>query len=134
MAKELPSHIGNRVRFGAPKDVHLKKGGPAWGTILDEVWADKAINSSDCHSKKCSQGMHCWGDYSFCSQLIKWDEAGADGEYSIRLAYYRRRCGEDKWMFAGQTTVTSDCASIRKLLEATLARKTWFQNPPVPNS
>jgi hypothetical protein len=40
---------------GAPKDVHLKKGGPAWGTILDEVWADKAINLSDCHSEKCSQ-------------------------------------------------------------------------------
>lgn len=130
----LPSHIGNRVRFGAPKDVHLKKGGPACGTILDEVWADKTRNSLDLHSKRCSQGAHCWGDYSFCSQLIEWDEPGADGKYSIRLAYYRRRCGEGKWMFAGQTTVTADCATIRKLLEVTLARKTWFRNPPAPSS
>jgi len=64
-----------------------------------------------------------WGDYSFCSQLIKWDS----GEYSIRLAYYRRRIGEDWWEFASQTTVSSDWRTIKELLGLTLAKKSWFR-------
>ena len=45
----------------------------------------------------------------------------------IRLAYYRRRCGEDFWEFASQMTVTAEPPIIKALLVRTLAKKTWFQ-------
>jgi hypothetical protein len=69
---------------------------------------------------------HDWGDYSFASQLIRWDS----GEHSIRLAYYRRRTGENHWEFASQMTVNSDPATIKLLLERTLAQAAWFASPP----
>lgn len=122
----LSTRIGRRVRFGAPKDVAAKNGGAALGTIIDEVWADKRINSLPPHRHPCKRGSYCWGDYSFCSQLIQWDEPSEDGEISIRLAYFRRRCGENCWEFAGQTTVTSYPQNIRQLLKATL-KKDWFK-------
>lgn len=121
---ELPSRIGRPVRFGAPQDVKKKQGGAAFGVVEDEVWADEAINRSRPHASNCRR--HCWGDYSFCSQLIRWNEPSEDGQYSIRLAYYRRRCGENWWEFAGQTTATSDCKTIEQWLRATLRRRDWF--------
>ena len=116
----LTSRKGNRVRFGAPGDVRRRGGDDAtYGVIEDEVWADPAINDSPFRS---CEGKDDWGDYSFFAQLIRWD----DGERHIRLGYYRRRSGEDEWKFAGQTTVSSTCATIQSLLEKTLARKDWF--------
>lgn len=126
---ELTSRKGQTVRFGAPQDVHKKQGSAAHGKIIDEVWADERINRSQPHKQSCRK--HCWGDYSFCSQLIKWNNPTEDGEHSIRLAYYRRRCGEDWWEFASQMTVTADCKTVRKLLEVTLEKAKWFCNPPV---
>jgi len=99
---QLRSRVGRRVCFGAPKDVAAKSGGAALGVVMDEAWADKRINIASPHQQPCKKGRHCWGDYSFCSQLIEWDEPTEDGLHSIRLAYYRRRCGEDWWEFAGQ--------------------------------
>jgi hypothetical protein len=120
---ELTSRIGRRVRFGAPKDV-LQRGGKAgYGTIIDEVWANPEINKSPPRPPSFEKP---WGDYSFCSQLIKWD----DGGYSIRLAYYRRRPGEDWWEYAAQMTVTSEWDTIKALLEKTLAKEKWFKDNP----
>jgi hypothetical protein len=68
---------------------------------------------------------HDWGDYSFASQLIRWD----NGTHTIRLAYYRRRTGEDHWEFASQMTVNSDPETIKALLERTLEQSSWFSNP-----
>ena len=120
---QLTSRIGCRVRFGAPRDVEAKGGLAGYGEIVDEVWADSKINISP--SRK-PESDHDWGDYSFCAQMIKW---GA-GEYTIRLAYYRRRAGEDHWEFASQMTVNSDWRTIKKLLESTLAKKQWFKDDP----
>lgn len=74
---------------------------------------------------RASTSQGDWGDYSFCSQLIEWDT----GERSVRLAYYRRRAGEDHWEFASQMTVCSDPATIKELLERTLAKTEWFTAP-----
>jgi hypothetical protein len=123
----LSSRVNRPVRFSAPQDVEAKKGKPVHGAIEDEVWANESINNSPVHRQPCKRGSHCWGDYSFCSQLIRWNEPSEDGLYSIRLAYYRRRCGEDYWEFAGQTTSTSDCETIRNWLEATLRKTAWFR-------
>src|SRR5437763_15197610 len=112
----LTSRQGRRVKFGAPQDVQAKEGGAARGTVVDDVWADETLNSSPMHKNPCDRGIHCWGDYSFFSQLIEWDEPSTDGKHSIRLGYWRRRCGEDHWEFAGQMTVTSDCDSVRTLM------------------
>jgi len=102
------------------------KGGIAGqGVILDEVWAYPEINESTPHSQPCDQ--HCWGDYSFCSQLIRWN----DDSHSIRLAYYRRRCGEDFWEYASQMTVNADQATIKALCERTLAKEGWFCDKPL---
>jgi hypothetical protein len=125
----LTSRVGQPVRFGAPKDVDTKKGAPAHGEIIDEVWADMALNSSPPHPQPCQGGDHCWGDYSFCAQLIQWKDGHDNdkpGEPSVRLAYYRRRCGEDWWEYASQMTVTADCATVKALLEVTLAKTKWF--------
>lgn len=123
---ELTTRIGKRVRFGAPRDVLEKQGGAAQGVIVDEVWVDEAINRSRPHPQSCR--VHCWGDYSFCAQLIKWDEPSEDGSHSIRLAYYRRRCGEDWWEYASQMTVTADCKTVRRLLNVTLSKANWFRD------
>jgi len=120
---ELTSRIGRPVRFGAPQDVETKGGEAGYGVIVDEVWADPEVNSS---SPRVSEHPGDWGDYSFCAQLIKWGE----GEFSIRLAYYRRRAGEDYWTFASQTTVNSDWKTIKALLERTLEKTEWFQDEP----
>jgi hypothetical protein len=124
---QLTSRKGYPVTFGAPKDVREKGGSAAQGTIIDDVWVDASINESPPHIKPCHAGPECWGDYSFCVQLIKW----GDGSHSIRLAYYRRRCGEDSWKYASQMTVTDDWRTIKTLLERTLAKTTWFQDNPV---
>jgi len=108
------SRIKSRVCFGAPKDVRRKGGGPAWGTIVDEVWVPDTQATSQ-------ESSGSWGDYGFCAQRIQWDAGGE----SIRLGYWRRRAGEKHWSFASQTTVTSNPQTIRRLLEATLARD-WF--------
>jgi hypothetical protein len=122
----LSTRIGRPVRYSAPKDVHGRGGKAVWGVIEDEVWADESLNTSP--ARPC-EGIEDWGDYSFCAQLIKWNPRPdlPDGEHSIRLAYYRRRAGEDWWEFAGQTTVSSDCQTIKALLEKTLARTQWFE-------
>lgn len=120
---KLVSRVGCRVRFGAPHDVHQAGGAPGYGTIIDEVWAYPEVNDSPART---SGGYDDWGDYSFCSQLIRWD----DGTHSIRLAYYRRRAGEDHWEYASQMTVSSDPQTIKTLLERTLAKVSWFVENP----
>lgn len=124
---QLTSRIGCRVQFTVPKDVKLRGDGVDYGEIVDEVWADPDINKS---SPRKHERENDWGDYSFCAQLIKWDEE----EYSIRLAYYRRRAGEDFWEFASQMSVNSNWQTIKALLEKTLAKKQWFKDNPIyPN-
>jgi hypothetical protein len=121
---KLSSRVGRRVNFGPPVDVKGKGGVAGAGTIIDEVWAYPDANEKPPHPQGCD--VQCWGDYSFCSQLIKWD----DGTHAIRLAYYRRRCGEDFWEFASQMTVCADPETIKVLFERTLARDTWFRTEP----
>jgi hypothetical protein len=108
--------------------VKTRGGKSVTGTIVDELWENEAINTQP--PKKLA-GIDDWGNYSFFAQLIKWDASPdlPDGEYSIRLGYYRRRAGEDEWRFAGQTTISSVPAQIKSLLEKTLAKKDWFQMP-----
>jgi hypothetical protein len=122
---KLTSRIGRPTHFGAPRDVKQKGGKEGYGRIIDEVWTDETLNDSEPHQRPCHWGAECWGDYSFCSQLIEW----VDGTRSIRLAYYRRRCGEDHWEYASQTTVNSEWLTIKVLLEKTLAKTAWFQEP-----
>ena|SRR5262245_12371462 len=116
---KLVSRVGCPVRYSAPRDVHQAGGEPVYGTIIDEVWAYPEVNNSPA---RASSGSDDWGDYSFCSQLIRW----GDGTHSIRLAYYRRRAGEDDWEYASQMTVSSDPQTIKTLLERTLAKASWF--------
>jgi len=124
----LTSRVGQSVRFGRPKDVRQRAGEGAFlGRIIDEVWENPAVNGEPSHKQPCDV-RECWGDYSFCGQLIAW----ADGTHSIRLAYYRRRCGEDAWEYASQTTVNSEWEIIKALLAKTLAMTTWFQDNPEP--
>lgn len=120
---ELTSRIDSRVRFGAPGDVQQKGGSAGYGTIIDEVWADPDINKKPPRPYSVDDD---WGDYSFCAQLIRWDHR----DYSIRLAYYRRRAGEDWWEFASQTTVNSNWRTIKALLQRTLAMEGWFRDNP----
>ena len=89
------------------------------GEIIDEVWVDSELNSSP--PSPTIPGD--WGDYSFCAQLIEW----ATGERKIRLAYYRRRCGEDHWEFASQMTVCAEPETIRQLCQKTLRKRSWFK-------
>lgn len=117
----LTSRIGCPVRFGAPRDVDARGGLPSHGVIVDEVWAEPEINTSPA---RVLDHDHDWGDYSFTSQLIRW----GDGRHTIRLAYYRRRAGEDHWEYASQMTVNGEPAVMKVLLEQTLQRKDWFQN------
>jgi len=120
---ELTSRIGARVRFSAPKDVRQAGGVAASGRIIDEVWADPEINKKPPRPRSSNKD---WGDYSFCAQLIKW----AHGDYTIRLAYFRRPAGEDYWEYASQMTVNSDWRTIKALFEKTLAKERWFKDNP----
>jgi len=119
----LTSRIGSQVRFGAPKDIEKKGGKAEYGIIVDEAWANPDINSSP---PRYSDNTSDWGDYSFCAQLIKWPE----NEYTIRLAYYRRRIGENHWEYASQMTVNANWKDIKALLECTLAKAGWFKDKP----
>jgi len=119
----LTTRVGCSVRFGAPADVLTRGGAAGHGTIVAEVWADPSINDLP---PRPIDDPHDWGDYSFASQLIHWN----DGSYSIRLAYYRRRIGEDYWEYASQMTVNADTAIVKELLEHTLEQQAWFSNPP----
>lgn len=121
---ELTSRVGRRVSFGAPRDVARAGGKGGSGTVVDEVWATPEINMS---APRRAESAEDWGDYSFCAQLIRWD----GGDHSIRLAYYRRRAGEDWWEFASQTTVNSGWRTIKLLLSRTLAKEGWFRDAPV---
>src|SRR5205823_13890989 len=114
----LETRKGRRVRFGAPKDVRERGGSAFFGTIIDDVFSHPEINSASPHSQPCPKGIECRGDYSFSSQLIKWD----NGKYAIRLGYHRRRCGEDYWEYAAQMTITTRCKTIKLLLKRTLAK------------
>ena len=116
---QLRSRIGRRVAFGPPADVKKAGGGSTCGKIVDEVWVDERLNASP-PTPGSAKGH--WGDYSFCAQLIEWDH----GERAIRLAYYRRRVGENCWELASQTTVCSDPAKIKRLCELVLSKKDWF--------
>jgi hypothetical protein len=93
--------------------------------VVDEVWATPEVNNSP---KREPVNKDDWGDYSFCAQLIKWDNGG----HSICLPYYRRRAGEDWWEFASQMTVNSNWRTIKILLERTLAQSGWFSDNPAP--
>jgi hypothetical protein len=116
----LTSRIGRSVAFGPPRDVHAKGGTCANGRIIDEVWANPDVKGLATHPENCDN--HCWGDYAFCSQLIEWE----DGKRTIRLAYHRRRCGEDVWEYASQMTVNAPPQIIRSMCEDTLAKRSWF--------
>jgi hypothetical protein len=120
----LTSRIGKMVRYGAPGDVRKTGSGDGAGIIVDEVWVDENLNSSPPRKGK---GVQDWGDYSFCAQRIKWESDSPEGDYSIRLAYYRRPPGENFWRFAAQTTVSSHSADIKRLLESVLKKKDWFE-------
>jgi hypothetical protein len=123
----LTSRIGRPVRYGAPADVSRRGGAAGEGVIIDEVWADPSLNSKRPHREPCKWGKECWGDYSFCAQLIEWNDGSP---HQIRLAYYRRRCGEDAWEYASQMTVSGEWKIIQRLLTRTLAKTTWFKDPP----
>ena len=120
----LTSRIGRPVNFKTPKYVRARGGTPISGTIVDEVRATPEINTSPARKLKNNDD---WGDYSFCAQLIKWGE----NNHSIRLAYWRRRAGEDWWEFAAQMTVNSDWREIEALLKRTLAKTGWFSDSPI---
>jgi hypothetical protein len=116
----LPSRIGQRVRFGSPKDIQKAGGSHIFGRIVDEVWADPTINISP---SRPSTGVDDWGDYSFFAQRIKWD----NGSYSIRFGYYRRRAGEDCWEFSGQMTLSAHWSVVKAILDAIAAKPGWFR-------
>jgi len=126
----LTSRIGRDVNFGPPEDVGGKGGNGSHGVIVDEFWVDPALNVSEPHTKPCPKGDHCWGDYSFCAQLIRWDEDDSHKRHTIRLAYYRRRCGEDFWTFASQMTVNDEPSIVERLCQGTLKNVGWFIDPP----
>ena len=70
----VPPQKGKKVRFRAPKGV----AGGLKGEVVDEVWASDSQLDAPKHVP--DHDLACWGDYAFCSQLIKWDNGG----YSIR--------------------------------------------------
>lgn len=118
---KLTSRIGTSVTFSPPETLKDKGGKHYCGKVIDEVWADEEVNSSEPRKPRSEDD---WGDYSFCAQLIEFQ----DGERMIRLAYYRRPPGEDYWRFASQTTITTDRINIKKLFEKTLLKNDWFKN------
>jgi hypothetical protein len=66
---KLTSRIGRTVRYTPPEGLRKAGASPLSGTIIDEVWADESLNESPRHQAKSNEP---WGDYSFCSQLIRW--------------------------------------------------------------
>jgi hypothetical protein len=117
----LTSRIGRIVTFSSPKDVAKRGGARRTGTIVDEVWANEAVNRRD--PRKLTK-KDDWGDYSFCAQLIEWDD---DPDVrSIRLGYFRRRAGEQHWEFAAQMSSTSDVKTMERLFKKTLKKSEWF--------
>jgi len=94
------------------------------GTIIDEVWADPALNTAPVRAR---QDPNDWGDYSFFGQRIRWD---ADGNCSIRLGYCRRAAGSVVWRFGSQMTINADWQTIKALFISALARTSWFQDEP----
>jgi hypothetical protein len=118
----LESKIGKQVRFRPPQDARQRGAQDRIGKIIEEVWANESQRNALKHTHN---DPDCWGDYAFCSQLIEWN----DGGYSIRLAYYRQRCGQDHWEFASQTTLETRPSTIKALLERTLAKSDWFTRP-----
>jgi hypothetical protein len=118
---QLRSRVGCAVNFGPPQDVALAGGASAAGRIIDEVWVDEALNAS---APSNGNAAADWGNYSFCAQLIEWTA----GERAIRLAYYRRRVGEDWWELGSQTTVCAEPATIKRLCELTLGKTQWFDD------
>jgi hypothetical protein len=133
---ELASKIGNLVTFGPQEDIKAEPDGSGWtGKIIDEVWATPDLNKAPPHPTPCPNGTLCEGDYSFCGQLIKWDDAKyTPHKTNVRLAYYRRRCGEDIWRFGSQTTVCSDPPTVYALLSRTLIKNDWFGVPKANGS
>ena len=123
VAGHLSSRIGRRVNYTPPKDVSEAGGHGYSGTIIDEVWADPNLNTKP---PKRRESPEDWGDYSFCAQLIQWD----NGEHSIRLAYYRRSAGQNRWRFGAQFTVDTGWRTIKALLRGTLAKENWFKDKP----
>ena len=125
----LTSRIGKTVKYKPPRDMGRSGKSGKTGMIVDEVWADERLHTKSRHAKSCQRRKKtfgCWGDYSFCAQLIRWDH----GEHSIRLAYYRRRCGEDHWEYASQMTVDAYWPTLKRLVQRTLAKKEWFRDRP----
>ncbi len=121
---QLTSRKGCPVNYKAPKDAEKAGAGAASGVIVDEMWVDEPVNTSPPRPRRSTDD---WGDYSFCAQLIKWDS----GDHTIRLAYYRRRPGEDWWEYASQNTVDSGWRTIKTLLENTSAKSEWFRDDPL---
>jgi hypothetical protein len=123
-------YVDRRVHYGAPGDIKARGGLGRSGKIVDEVWVEPALDETPVHSPGCTGVPNgdgggdgqCWGDYAFCAQLIEWDF----GRRSIRLAYYRRRCGEARWQYASQMTVDAYPQTLKVLLEKTLAKSDWF--------
>jgi hypothetical protein len=124
---KLSSRVRRRISFGPPTDVAGRGGTAVAGTIIDEVWADLELNKCPPHHRPCHYGLHCWGDYAYCSQLIKWD----DGTNGTRVVCYRRRCGEDFWELVGQ--LTANVQTIRTLFERTLVKDLWFKDTGCPS-
>ncbi len=119
---KLTSRIGRAVNYSAPNDLKQKgRHGAPHGRIVDDFFVTPSENSKPPHRQPCPN-EDCWGDYSFSSQLIEWD----DGTHAIRMVYFRRRCGEDWWEYASQHTVSAEPADIKALLEATLSKVHWF--------
>ena len=108
---------------GAQKDVQQAEGRAVYEIIIDGVRADPKINKMPPRPRRSNEDRN---NYSFCAQLIKWYNGG----YSIRLAYYRSRAGEDYCECVSQTTITSDWKMVKALLERTLAKERWLKNNP----
>jgi hypothetical protein len=119
---KLRSHIGDKVTYKPPLSAQRQGAPNHIGKIEDEVWA---INSQRDPQQHQHNDPNCWGDYAFCSQLIKWQQGG----YSIRLTYYRLPCGGSHWQYAGQTSIETKPSTIRTLLKQTLEKTDWFTKP-----
>jgi hypothetical protein len=97
--------------------------------IVDEVWVEPDLNESAPHCNLANMDPITGAIILFCSQLIKWNDPDHP-YYTIRLAYYRSRCREDRWEFASQMTVNADPLIVKVLCERTLAKQSWFQKEP----
>ncbi len=121
----LLSQKGRKVRFNPPRDAARAGSLGREGVIVDDVFADPTVNARPPHAKPCNKGPYCWGDYSFCAQLIQFSN---DNNRHIRLGYFRRRCGETYWTYAAQTTVSSRWQNVKALLDATSSKVDWFRD------